>query len=286
MVHHHRPLDCRHRRYPTQIRSDEGAYLIPIGIQFGFAIVMSIGLSVLPESPRWLIRARRPEQAATALARLNSTTVDDLIVQAELADIQTAFDFEMANSNASYVACFATGKDKMWFRTMTGTMLQAWQQLTGINFIFYYVTQFFNSTGAGDPFLSTIASNVVNVIMTVPSFFLMEKEGRRWLLIGGALYMAACELIVAALGTHYGNSNASAQKALVAFVGLYVAGFAATWEPAAWVVCAEIFPLGIRAKGMFLSTASNWLWNFGISYATPYLVDNGHGKAGLASEVF
>lgn len=270
----------------TQKRSDKGAFLIPIGIQFGFAIILSAGLFVLPESPRWLIRANKPEQAAKALARLNSTDVDDALVRAELADIQTAYDFERANSSIGYAACFAGGQSKMWLRTLTGTLIQGWQQLTGINFIFYYGTQFFNSTGAGDPFLFTIASNVVNVVMTIPSFFLMERAGRRWLLIGGALYMAVCELIVAALGTHFGNENASAQKALVAFVCLYVAGFAATWGPAAWVVCAEIFPLGIRAKGMSLSTASNWLWNFGIGYATPYLVDEGPGRAGLASKVF
>ncbi|CAO1624773.1 unnamed protein product [Parajaminaea phylloscopi] len=270
----------------TQTRRDSGSYRIPIGVQFAFAIIMSVGLLILPESPRWLIKVGKPEQAAKALGRLNSASPEDAIVRAELADIQTAYDFEKANSDIGYMACFAFGQRKIWFRTMTGTLLQGWQQLTGINFIFYYGTTFFESTGAGNPYLFTIASNVVNVVMTIPSFFLMERAGRRWLLIGGAMYMAVCELIVASLGTHYGNSNPSAQKALVAFVCLYVAGFAATWGPAAWVVCGEIFPLGIRAKAMSLCTASNWLWNFGIGYATPYLVDSGAGKAGLHSKVF
>lgn len=270
----------------TQTRTDSGSYRIPIGVQFAWAIILSVGLLVLPESPRWLVKKNKPEQAAKALARLNSTDVDDPLVRSELADIQTAYDFELANSKTTYMACFAGGERKMWFRTMTGTLLQGWQQLTGINFIFYYGTTFFKSTGAGNPYIFTIASNVVNVVMTIPSFFLMERAGRRWLLIGGAFYMAICELIVASLGTHYGNSNPSAQKALVAFVCLYVAGFAATWGPAAWVVCGEIFPTGIRAKAMSLCTASNWLWNFGIGYATPYLVDSGPGKAGLHSKVF
>lgn len=270
----------------TKDRTDTGAYRIPIGVQFAYAIIMSVGLLILPESPRWLVKVGKPERAAKALAVLNSASQDDAIVRAELADIQTAYDFEKANSDIGYLACFAGGERKIWLRTMTGTLLQGWQQLTGINFIFYYGTIFFESTNAGDPFIFTIASNVVNVVMTVPSFFLMERAGRRWLLIGGAFYMAVCELIVASLGTHYGGSNPDAQKALVAFVCIYVAGFAATWGPAAWVVCGEIFPTGIRAKAMSLCTASNWLWNFGIGYATPYLVDQGPGKAGLGSKVF
>lgn len=149
-----------------------------------------------------------------------------------------------------------------------------------------YGTTFFKYTGAGDPFLFTIASNVVNVVCTIPAFWMMDRFGRRTLLVWGAMYMAVCELIVASIGTAYGDSNPSAQKALVAFVCIYVAGFASTWGPAAWVVCGEYFPLGIRAKALSLCTASNWLWNFGIGYATPYLVDSGSGKAGLHSKVF
>lgn len=270
----------------TQSRSDADAYRIPIGVQIAFGLVMSGGLLILPESPRWLIKIGHPERAAKALSTLNTISPDDVIVRAEIADIQTAFDFEKANSDIGYLACFASGSRKIWLRTMTGTLIQGWQQLTGINFIFYYGTTFYKSTGSDNAYLFTIASNVVNVIMTIPSFFLMERAGRRWLLVAGAFYMAICELIVASLGTHYGNSNPSAQRALVGFVCLYVAGFASTWGPAAWVVCGEIFPLGIRAKAMSLCTASNWLWNFGIGYVTPYLVDSGAGKAGLHSKVF
>lgn len=62
--------------------------------------------------------------------------------------------------------------------------------------------------------------------------------------------------------------------------------FAAIWGPYAWVVTSEMYPTAIRAKAMSLSTASNWLWNFGIGYATPYLVDEGPGRAGLGSSVY
>ena len=75
-------------------------------------------------------------------------------------------------------------------------------------------------------------------------------------------------------------------QVLIAFVCIFIGHFAAIWGPYAWVVTSEIYPTAIRAKAMSLSTASNWLWNFGIGYATPYLVDEGAGRAGLGSNVF
>lgn len=115
--------------------------------------------------------------------------------------------------------------------------------------------------------------------MTIPGILTIDRFGRRALLIYGALVMLICEFLVAIVGVTAGAPDSTgavsvtAQRVLIAFVCIYIAAFAATWGPIAWVVCGEIFPLGIRAKAMSMSTASNWLWNFGIGYATPYLVD-------------
>ena len=95
----------------------------------------------------------------------------------------------------------------------------------------------------------------------------------------GALGMCICEFIIAIVGVTVGDMqpngpvNLAAQRVLIAFICIYIAFFAVSWGPVAWVVTGEIFPLNIRAKGMSLAVASNWLWNFGIGYATPYLVN-------------
>jgi MFS transporter, SP family, sugar:H+ symporter len=68
---------------------------------------------------------------------------------------------------------------------------------------------------------------------------------------------------------------------IVAIVCIYIAFFACTWGPTPWTVSGEVFPLSIRAKGVALSTASNWLWNFVISFATPYIVDTDKGNLGV-----
>jgi Sugar (and other) transporter len=96
--------------------------------------------------------------------------------------------------------------------------------------------------------------------------------------------MLICEFIIAIVGTATPRGSPTANKVLIAFVCVYIFGFASTWGPAAWVVIGELFPLPIRAKGVALSTASNWLWNCVIGVVTPYMVDQGKGN--LGSKVF
>lgn len=289
--------------YATENRVDTGAYRIPVGVQLAFAIILSAGLLFLPESPRWLVKKGRHEDAARSLGRLNSSDLDDPLVRTELADIQTNLEIELTHGTGSYADCFKFGQRQHFTRTMTGIFLQAWQQLTGVNFIFYYGTRFFATAipSQGNPFLFSVATNVVNVFMTLPGMYWMERVGRRNLLIYGAIWMMVCELIVGCVGTTLldgktgpdanggAGPNTAAGGAVVAFVCLYIAGFASTWGPAAWVVCGEIFPLAIRAKALSMCTASNWLWNFALGYATPYLVDpprDGQVGANLLSKVF
>lgn len=81
------------------------------------------------------------------------------------------------------------------------------------------------------------------------------------MLLVGAAGMIVCHFIVAAISTATDSSNQPAQKALVAFVCFFIAFFAATWGPIAWVVTGEIYPTSTRAKQMSMSTASNWLWS-------------------------
>lgn len=271
----------------TSHYKDTRCYRIPIAIQIGFAAILSVFFFLLPESPRWYIKKGNHEAARKSLARLNSAQVNDPIVEAEAELIQRNLDIELRHGNGGYLECFSPNERKYLLRTMTGVWLQAWQQLTGINFIFYYGTSFFkNAVPNGNPFVFTIISNVVNVVSTVPGMYGMDFLGRRPLLIFGALWMTVCELIVAVIGTVEPTTNAAAGKSLVAFVCIYIFAFASTWGPAAWVVCGEIFPLAIRAKALSLCVASNWLWNFAIGYSTPYLVNDGTGRAGLGTKVF
>lgn len=161
-------------------------------------------------------------------------------------------------------------------RTILGSSLQMMQQWTGINFIVYYSTPFLQSTRAiKNTFFISLIFALVQVGSTPVSFYAVEKFGRRPLLVYGALGMLICQFIVAIVGvtagfnhTHLADdgklslaNNISAVDAQVAFIAIFLFFFASTWGPGAWIVIGEVFPLPIRARGVALSTASNWLWN-------------------------
>ncbi|KAI0262637.1 MFS monosaccharide transporter [Russula aff. rugulosa BPL654] len=270
----------------TKNRPNHSSYRIPVAIQFIWAAILAGGMALLPESPRWLMKNHRDVDAARSLSRLTSLPIDHPEVLSELEEIRLNLKHEEELGESSYIDCFRSTDNRIRFRTLTGIFLQAWQQLTGINFIFYFGTTFFTNAGIHNPFLISIATSTVNVGMTLPGIWGVERFGRRRLLLVGAVGMTVCEFIIAIIGSATKSSNQSAQSALVAFVCFYIAFFAATWGPIAWVITGEIFPLKVRAKAMSLSVASNWAWNWAIAYSTPYLVDSGPGNADLNTKVF
>ncbi|OTB05123.1 hypothetical protein M426DRAFT_57546 [Hypoxylon sp. CI-4A] len=270
----------------TQKLDGSPAYRIPMGLQLTWACVLCLGLMILPETPRFLIKKGDKLAASLALSRLRRLDVTHPALIEELAEIEANHDYELALGTASYRDIFI-GSPHLGRRTLTGCGLQMLQQLSGINFIMYYGTSFFTSAGVSDPFLILFVMNIINVVSTVPGLFVVESWGRRKLLIVGALGMAACQLVIAIFSTLANDAQSSlVAKLLIVFVSLFVFFYAASWGPVAWVVTSEIYPLKIRAKSMSISTASNWLLNFGIAYGTPFMVEEGTGNANLGAKVF
>lgn len=266
----------------TKDRNDTGCYQIPVAVQFAFASVLVVGILLLPETPRYYVKRGQYDLAARSLARLRSLEVNDPAVVVELSEIQAHHEFELSLGSTTYLDCF---RPPMLKRLLTGCGLQALQQLTGVNFIFYYGTSFFKSSGISNAFVISVIINVVSVCTTLPGLYMVEKWGRRLLLLYGAAGMAVCEIIVGSVATASSTQDTS-NKVLIAFVCIYVFFFCSSWGPVAWVVTGEIFPLKLRAKCLSMTTASNWLLNWAIAYATPYLINPGPGNANLGTKVF
>ncbi|KAF2858307.1 general substrate transporter [Piedraia hortae CBS 480.64] len=269
--------------HSTANRNDSGSYRIPVAVQFAWAIILFTDLLVLPETPRMWIKRGRPDRAAKSLSFLRRLPVDHPALVEELGEITANHEYEMSLGKASYLDCF---KGTLGKRLATGCLLQSLQQLTGVNFIFYYGTSFFKNSGIKSSFTISMITSAVNVASTVPGLYLVESWGRRPLLLMGAIGMAVSQFIVAAVGTAIGTGNMIGQRVLIAFVCFYIFFFASSWGPCAWVVTGEIFPLKVRSKALSLTTASNWLLNWAIAYATPYMVDSGAGNANLGAKVF
>ncbi|KAI9873486.1 MAG: hypothetical protein M1830_000348, partial [Pleopsidium flavum] len=278
--------------YGTQDRKDTGSYRIPIAIQMLWALMLATGLLLLPESPRYFVKRGKLDKAAEVLGRLRGQPRESDYIQQELAEIVANHEYELSvipqgSYFNSWANCFKGGllrPSSNLRRTILGTSLQMMQQWTGINFIFYFGTTFFEDLHTiSNPFLISLVTTLVNVCSTPIAFWTIERFGRRPLLIWGALGMLVCEFIVAIIGVTDGQ-NPAAVKAMIAFICIYIFFFASTWGPGAWVVIGEIFPLPIRSRGVALSTASNWLWNCIITVITPYMV--GPDKANLGPRVF
>ncbi|APA12941.1 hypothetical protein SS1G_08425 [Sclerotinia sclerotiorum 1980 UF-70] len=284
--------------YGTQNRLDTGSYRIPIGLQIAWALILAFGLFLLPESPRYYVKKGNLDRAAANLARLRGQPEGSEYIQQELTEIIANHEYEMSvipqtGYFGSWMNCFKgslRNPGSNLRRTILGTSLQMMQQWTGVNFIFYFGTTFFQALGTiSNPFLIGLITTLVNVCSTPISFYTVERFGRRTILIWGALGMLVCEFIVAIIGVTAGRAsqnNTSAVSAMIAFICIYISFFASTWGPGAWVVIGEVFPLPIRSRGVGLSTASNWLWNCIIAVITPYLVGTEKGQANLGAKVF
>jgi sugar porter (SP) family MFS transporter len=258
--------------YATQNRRDTGSYRIPIAVQFLWAIILAVGLALLPESPRYWVKKGKLDKAAKALGRVRGQPLDSEYIQDELAEIIANHEYEMSvvpqtSYIGSWAACFSgsiMNPASNARRSFLGITIQMMQQLTGINFIFYFGPVFFQQLGSiSNPFLIGLVTTLVNVCSTPASFWMVEKLGRRTILIYGAAGMVIMQFIVGAIGATAGKNtadhpaNPNATRAMIAFICLNISVFATTWGPAAWIVIGEIFPLTIRSRGVGLSTSSN-----------------------------
>lgn len=131
---------------------------------------------------------------------------------------------------------------------------------------------------------SLLASGVVGIVMflaTIPAVLFLDKWGRKPTLISGAIVMALCHFIVAGLIGQYqhrwdageGGSAKAAGWVACVFIWIFAIGFGFSWGPTAWVIVAEVYPLGLRGKGVSIGASSNWLNNFAVAISTPDFVD-------------
>lgn len=137
---------------------------------------MMAGLIVLPDTPRMFIKRGNPDKAAKALSQLRRLSPLDPAIQEELSEIIANHDYEMSFGKSSYLDCF---RGNLGYRLLTGCLLQSLQQLTGVNFIFYFGASFFQNSGIANGFTTSMITGAVNVASTLPGLYLVEKWGRR-----------------------------------------------------------------------------------------------------------
>ncbi|KAJ3979275.1 hypothetical protein F5890DRAFT_1640126 [Lentinula detonsa] len=241
--------------YATKNRNNTASYRIPICIQFAWGIILTTGLFLLPESPLYLVKKGHVDRVRHVLSRLRRQPANSKFSETEISELLTNHDHKKTLIPdtvywGSWYQCFTGGlrtSNSTLRKTILGTSLLM-QQWTGVNFIFYYLTPFLQSTGAiSNSFLMSLIFTIINAV------------------------------IVGAVSDSVGFNSRF-------YCHTYIFVFASTWGPVAWVCIGEIFPIQIRPRGVTLSTASNWPWNTIIAMITPYMVDSDEGN--LQSNVF
>ncbi|CAA19288.1 plasma membrane glucose/fructose:proton symporter Ght2 [Schizosaccharomyces pombe] len=246
---------------------------VSIGINLLWGIITMIGILFLPESPRYLIQVGKDEEAVRVLSESAELFPDSEEVQNEYHRLKSSIDEEFAGGPCSWASIF--GKD-IRYRTFLGMFVMSLQQLTGNNYFFYYGFSVMQGAGINSPYLSAMILDAVNFGCTFGGMYVLERFGRRNPLIIGGIWQSICFFIYSAVGSRAlyhknGTSNTRAGAVMIVMACLFIFGFAQTWAPAAYVIVGESYPVRYRSKCAAVATASNWLWNFLISFFTPFI---------------
>ncbi|EEQ91354.1 hypothetical protein RJZ56_007008 [Blastomyces dermatitidis] len=260
--------------FGTESRNDSGSWRITIGITFIWILILGIGISFFPDSPRYDYRTGKVDRAKKSMMRFYGIPHNHQQLHLELEEIREKYEEEMAAKDQPWYEMFYA--PRMRYRILLGVALQALQQLTGANYFFYYGTTVFKGAGIENSYVTQMILGAVNFGSTFLGLYNIEHFGRRKSLIAGALWMFVCFMVFASIG-HFKLDRESPEltpgpgKVMVVFACLFILGFASTWGPMVWAIIAELYPSRYRARAMALATASNWLWNFLIAFFTPFI---------------
>jgi sugar porter (SP) family MFS transporter len=238
--------------------ADSEAWRWMLGLAAVPGLMLAFGMIFLPETPRWLMERGRSDAARAVLRRIRGNAS----VDAEFQEIQDTLNLGKERGRFSDLLTPAIRP-----ALIVGIGLAIFQQITGINTVIYYAPHIMQSAGissASGAILATAGIGVVNVIMTVVSMLLIERVGRRPLLLTGIVGMI---ITLGILGLAFHVSSGSSTLAWVAVITLmaYVASFAISLGPIFWLLIAEIYPLRIRGLASGTAATTNWAANLLVS---------------------
>ncbi|RMJ14938.1 hypothetical protein CDV36_005377 [Fusarium kuroshium] len=261
--------------YTTSVWVDYGcgfiennlSWRIPLLMQCIMGALLGFGSLVIVESPRWLLDNDHDEEGMVVIANLyGGGDIHNPKARDEYREIKMDVLLQRQEGERTYAEMFRRYKTRV-FIAMSA---QGLAQLNGINVISYYAPYVFESAGwvGHDAVLMTGFNGLTYLMSTIPPWYLVDRWGRRKILLSGAAAMA---IALSCISYFLYLDVKWTPRLVVLFVMIYNAAFGFSWGPIPWLYPPEILPLSIRSKGASLSTATNWAANWLVGEMTPIL---------------
>ncbi|MDT8912520.1 sugar porter family MFS transporter [Amycolatopsis sp. PS_44_ISF1] len=250
--------------------SGAGAWRWMIGLGVVPAVLLMAGIYTQPESPRWLAVNHHDEPGAKKV--LTGLRGSEAAAEAELSDIRAGARAAAENEEPLRLRMLTGGRLRKVF--VVGLLLVFFQNFVGINTIIYYAPTLLTNVGFGSSgaILANVGIGAVNMLMTLPAMRLIDRAGRRPLLLVGALGMCGA-MILLAVANLVGLTKGPLLLGLtLAGIAVYVASFSVSWGPVQWVALPELFPLRVRAAAVGVCVVFNWLFNLVVALVFPPLL--------------
>ena len=242
-------------------------YMLVVPAVFGVLYLIFL-LAKFPESPRWLLAHGQKEEAIKVLNSIGGSA----LVAEELPEMERTLLAEQKKDKMSFAELF---KGKTGKIVLIGTLIAALQQITGINAVIMFAPDIFQAAGSvkSDSIMQAMIVGMVNFLMTIVALWLVDKKGRKTLLLWGAVGMI---ISLAYLSFEFTKPVQNGFGVMAALL-VYISFFAASFAPVMWVIISEIYPNRIKGVAMSFSTAVSWLCTFLTVYFAPII----HGALGL-----
>lgn len=244
------------------------AWRLMLGLAAVPAIILFCGVLRLPESPRFLVKNNRLDEARQVLSFIRPS--DE--VETEIKNIQeTATDEHVAEKNTSLKTLFS---GKYRYLVIAGVGVAAFQQFQGANAIFYYIPLIVEkATGnaASSALMWPIVQGILLVVGSLLFLLIADKFNRRSLLTLGGTVMGLSFILPTILNMMIPNMS---PMMIVVFLSIFVAFYSFTWAPLTWVLVGEIFPLAIRGRASGIASSFNWIGSFLVGLLFPIMTAN------------
>lgn len=251
--------------YALQGLPEGMAWRMMLGLAAVPAVILFLGVLRLPESPRFLVKQGKLQEARQVLSWIRQPEE----VEAEMRDIEDTAAGEAAVSKSTSWGTLFTGRYR--YLVIAGIGVAAFQQFQGANAIFYYIpliVEKATGSSASSALLWPIIQGVILVIGALVYMVIADKFNRRTLLTVGGTVMGLSFLMPAILNAMMPNMG---PMMIVVFLSIYVAFYSATWAPLTWVLVGEIFPLAIRGRASGLASSFNWIGSFLVGLLFPIM---------------